>query len=340
MLALVVKGLVERGYPVEIYTSTNKPGFLSNIEGVKYHKVYYDFSENKIKTSLLFIFAQVTSFLAVLRYCFEKEVTIYINTIYPFGAAIGAVVTRKRLVYHVHEQPVKKNIISSFATLILTKFVQKSIYVSRYLYENSPLGNDKKELIYNALDPEFTLRAEKLLFNNQSYNVLMICSLRIFKGVMVFKDIASILSQYSFTLVVNGSDAEINSFFQGVYLPANLEIFSSKKDVHPFYKKADLVLNLSLPDMWIESFGLTVLEAMTYGIPVIVPQVGGITELVEDGVEGFKVDARNKELLISKIIQVFSDKQSYKVLSKNAKKKAGFFSYSRMIDGVERVINC
>lgn len=339
MLSLIIKGLATQGYQIDLYTSLNRSGFLTNIEGIKSHCIYYEFSKNKIKTTFFLLYAQVTSFLAVLRYCFKKDVTVYINTIYPFGAAIGAVITRKRLIYHVHEKPVKQSIISSFALIILNKFAHKAIFVSRYLHDNSSLREEKKELVYNALSPEFTLRAEHFIHNSITCNILMICSLRKFKGVLEYIEIASVLSKYSFTLVVNGTEVEIESFFRGIDLPKNLEIFSSKTDVHPFYEKANLVLNLSIPALWIESFGLTVLEAMTYGIPVIVPQVGGITELVEDGVNGYKIDARNKEVLISKINQICSDKQHYFFLSANAKKKAGFFSYARMIDGIERVIN-
>jgi glycosyltransferase involved in cell wall biosynthesis len=330
MLSLIIKGLVARGYQIDLYTSLNRSGFLSNIEGVKSHYIYYEFSKNKLKTTFFLIYAQVTSFLAVFRYCFKKDVIIYINTIYPFGAALGAVITRKRLIYHVHEKPVIQSIISSFALIILNKFAQKAIFVSRYLYDNSSLRKEKKELVYNALSPEFTLRAEQFVHDSITYNILMICSLRKFKGVLEFVEIASVLSKYSFTLVVNGTDEEIVSFFRGLDLPKNLEIFSSKTDVHPFYEKANLVLNLSLPDLWVESFGLTVLEAMSYGIPVIVPQVGGIAELVEDGINGYKVDARDKEVLISTINQICSD---------NAKKKAGFFSYAKMIDGVVKTLH-
>jgi glycosyltransferase involved in cell wall biosynthesis len=85
--------------------------------------------------------------------------------------------------------------------------------------------------------------------------------------------------------------------------------------------------------------GRIVLEAMSYGIPVIVPQVGGIAELVEDGINGYKVDARDKEVLISTINQICSDKQHYLFLSDNAKKKAGFFSYAKMIDGVVKTLH-
>jgi L-malate glycosyltransferase len=338
MLALVIKGLVARGYQIDLYTSLNRSGFLSDIDGVRSHCIYYDFSNNRFKTIFLFVYAQIASFISVFRYFFKKDVTVYINTIYPFGAAIGAAITAKRVIYHVHEKPVKQNIISSLAMFVQAKSAHRAIFVSKYLYDNSSLDRDKKELVYNALSPEFTSRAEKFMRKGFSDNILMICSLRIFKGVLEFVGIATVLSECKFTLVVNGTDNEIASFFKGVTLPANLEIFSSRSDVHHYYENAGLVLNLSIPTLWVETFGLTVLEAMSYGIPVIVPEVGGISELVDNGVEGYKVDARNKEMLISKINQLCSDKQEYLRFSANAKKKAAAFSYSRLIERIEQVL--
>jgi L-malate glycosyltransferase len=338
ILALIVKGLLARGYSVEVFTSLNRKGFLSDMDGVRYHNIYYNFSNNRIKTSLLLVYAQLASFFTVVKYCFESNVTVYINTIYPFGAAIGAALTRKRLIYHVHENPIIKSIISSFAMFVLNNLANKAIYVSMYLYNNSTLKESKKELVYNALSSEFVMTSEQAVYKKKSTNILMICSLRTFKGVFIFVEIAAVLDQYSFTLVVNGTNDEIVSFFKGITIPGNLEIFSSKQNVHPFYQKAHLVLNLSIPDLWIETFGLTILEAMTYGIPVIVPPVGGISELIDDGIEGFKVDARDKELLISKIREVFSDDMKYQTLSKNAKKKSMSFSSTRLIDSVEKII--
>jgi glycosyltransferase involved in cell wall biosynthesis len=218
-------------------------------------------------------------------------------------------------------------------------FADKSIYVSRYLLNNSGLKNEKKILIYNSLSPDFIQKAKGTFNKNIPNNILMICSLRKYKGVFVFCEIASKLPQFSFTLVVNSTDEEIKTFFKGEVLSENLKIFSHTTDVDSFYRSAHLVLNLSLPDMWIESFGLTALEAMTYGIPVIVPKVGGIAELVDEGIQGYKVDARDMELLITKINQILSDKKNYPLLSANAKKKALFFSYSQFIADIEQVIS-
>ena len=58
----------------------------------------------------------------------------------------------------------------------------------------------------------------------------------------------------------------------------NLQIISRRNDVTPFYNEASIVLNLSDKQRFVETFGLTALEAMSAGLPVIVPTEGGIAE--------------------------------------------------------------
>ena len=47
---------------------------------------------------------------------------------------------------------------------------------------------------------------------------------------------------------------------------------------------------------------MAILEAMAYGLPVIAPKVGGIVEIIEDGVDGFLVSGRNAEDFAEKCI--------------------------------------
>jgi len=48
---------------------------------------------------------------------------------------------------------------------------------------------------------------------------------------------------------------------------------------------------LVVPSQWLETGPLVVLEAFAAGIPVIGSRLGGISELVTDGVDGILVDA-------------------------------------------------
>ena len=53
-----------------------------------------------------------------------------------------------------------------------------------------------------------------------------------------------------------------------------------------------------------EGFGLTVLEAMSSGLPVIATKVGGLPELVKDGVNGFLVNPRDPRSLADAMIKL------------------------------------
>ena len=339
VLSLVIKGLVEKGYRIDLFTSSTSNGFLSNIYGITYHNIYYRFSKNKILTFILFIVAQISFFFSVIRYFFEKNTLIYVNTILPFGAALGAVFARKKLVYHVHEKPVNSNALQSIAMRIFRLCAQRTIFVSKYLFDQYQLSSEKY-LIYNSLAQEFYSIAEKHSVKlNEPLNILMICSLKVYKGINEFKELAKYLPQYNFTLILNSSKNEVLAFYSGTKVPKNMEILSTQTNLHPFYEKANLVLNLSRPDLWVETFGLTALEAMAYGIPVIVPPVGGIAEIIESGIQGFKVDSRELNLLIDRINQTFGDKHKYMDMSRNAKEKSLFFSYTKMFEEIENVIN-
>jgi len=340
ILALIIKGLVEKGYIIDLYTSGHK-GFLSGIENVNKHTIYYNFWDKlKILTFAVFLFAQVRYFLKVLKYIGKKDTIFYINTILPFGATLGAILIKKNVIYHVHENPVKKNPVNNISLKVFNKYANKTIFVSEYLLNSFNIKESKKILVYNAISPKFVEQAQHhILQMNEPYNILMVCSLRVYKGVLIFTELADRLPGYNFSMVLNSNDIEIKKFFKNITMPKNLSIYPTQTNLHPFYSKANLVLNLSIPDLWVETFGLTALEAMVYGIPVIVPPIGGISEIIEDGKQGYKVDSRNIEELINKIQLVFDSKKAYYKMSFESKLKANCFSYSNMIEAIDNVIS-
>jgi glycosyltransferase involved in cell wall biosynthesis len=67
----------------------------------------------------------------------------------------------------------------------------------------------------------------------------------------------------------------------------------SRTDLPRWYRSADL---LACP-AWYEPFGLTPLEAMACGVPVVAYAVGGFTDTVVDGVTGHLVPARDHRAL-------------------------------------------
>ena len=75
-----------------------------------------------------------------------------------------------------------------------------------------------------------------------------------------------------------------------------------------------------LPSL-IESFPFCILEAMSSGVAVIASNVGGIPEIIEDGVDGLLVPPGNPEILAKKLLFLLNNENERKKISKNAREK-------------------
>ena len=88
-----------------------------------------------------------------------------------------------------------------------------------------------------------------------------------------------------------------------------------------FYKKADIFVIPSIDlDGKTEGLGVVTMEAMSSGIPVVGSDVGGIPDVIRDGINGFLVPEKSPEVLSSQIIKLLNDKKTYEAFSKNGRK--------------------
>lgn len=226
-----------------------------------------------------------------------------------------------------------------FLMFVIKCTADEVIYVSDYLRKQEFMEGKSCLTIYNALPEEFTIKSSTFIKEYEgTKRILMLCSLKGYKGVMEFCQLASILPDYQFTLILNSDRNSIDHYFRHAVIPDNLLIHAAQKDVHLFYQETDLVLNLSHPEQWIETFGMTILEAMSYGLPVIVPPVGGIAELVVEGFNGFKIDVRSLDYIKQQIEMVFNNRSFYNYLSANARIKSLDYNIHRFHTQICEVI--
>ena len=78
---------------------------------------------------------------------------------------------------------------------------------------------------------------------------------------------------------------------------------------------------------------------MYYKKPVIVPPVGGVTELIAHGVHGYQVDSRNIQTLVRRIRQMAESKDLYEVMSDAAYRRACSFKSSHFSKEILSVFN-
>ena len=91
-----------------------------------------------------------------------------------------------------------------------------------------------------------------------------------------------------------------------------------RSELRYFYSAADVFVTMP----WYEPFGITPVEAMACGVPVIGARVGGVQYSVEDGRTGFLVEAKNADALARRLAHVFSNPSIPRLLGKRGRRRA------------------
>ncbi len=207
-------------------------------------------------------------------------------------------VIKAKLVYHLHNE---KLTTQTPEYLNIYEAASRIICVSNYIKDSVKSINHhdaKCVTVYNGIDlMAFSAKHHQISRNRLGLNdcdFVMIYSGRINpeKGIKELTEAMNKLTDYPhIKLLVIGSSffgnatedddftAELRKctariqdriFFTG-YIPYH--------EVPSYLRLADLAI---VPSMWEEAFGLTVLEAMAAGLPLITTRSGGIPEICED----------------------------------------------------------
>lgn len=124
----------------------------------------------------------------------------------------------------------------------------------------------------------------------------------------------------------------------GKNLFENLDIYPRTDEVEAYYNTTSVVVNLSDKRQFIETFGMTALEAMTDGLPAIVPTEGGIAEVIEDGKNGYKIDVSEPDRIEDCIDRMLTDRSLYIRLSANALIQSQKYDMNTMVDSIMNLL--
>lgn len=317
---------------LKLYIGSDGNGCLSECH-IPIKRYWYRRTNQRVFTLFTYLISQVLLFFAMLRdRDIDRKAVIYVNTLLPIGAALFGWVTGRKVIFHVHEISITPAPLKWLLIRVARLTSQLNIYVSDAHVSALPIAGVNSRRIYNALNPEFSKRALNCFYSarrNGVFSILMITYLRDYKGVPELIALCQRLhmrSDVRFVLLVNDDHEGIERYFRERQIPSNLTIYPRAEDTTPFYSNASLLLNLSRSDECVETFGLTILEAMAFGVPVIVPPVGGPAELVIDGLQGFWVDSRNLENLERAVLELVDNERLCEVMSEACRLRALEFS--------------
>lgn len=103
---------------------------------------------------------------------------------------------------------------------------------------------------------------------------------------------------------------------------------SDPKRVARYYQAADLFVHAAKA----EAFGKTVVEAQACGTPVVATAIGGISELIEDGVTGFLTPPGDALAMATRVIELLNADKLRRRMSVEAVKWASQFSLESQAD--------
>ena len=166
--------------------------------------------------------------------------------------------------------------------------------VSRYDYDALAQEgiNHNLAVIPNGISIPKTTSKEITLPMLKDYRKRILCIARLSpqKNLELFLCLARKLNHYAFIWIGNQTEVE--------NAPDNVFFLGSIMDAHIYNSIADLFI---LPSNY-EGLPIVIIEAMSYGLPIIASDVGGIKEIVRNDINGYVLDNN---------VDSFADKISY-----------------------------
>jgi len=98
-----------------------------------------------------------------------------------------------------------------------------------------------------------------------------------------------------------------------------VKFFGWQENLSNYYNQADAFLLTSNAEGW----GLAVVEAASFGLPIIMTDVGCAGEVIKNGESGLIIPAGGKEKLVEAMLTIIEDGNLRKKLGENAKSAAG-----------------
>ncbi len=303
-----------------------RSGFIETSQ-VEHTIIGYQKHANKVVWALGMLRWYLYCFLYVM-YKARRGDVVHCNTLLTAPMLLAARLRSAQCVSHVMETRVKPPFFKRALRFFVARFADRVVFLSRYVAEVEafPQRLSASTVTYPCVDPDiyaagsrFWAASRRTAPAYRPFCVGLICSLIAHKGYREFIELARCCdpSLFSFLMVVNGEEGAFHAAVGGD-LPANLHVRFNVRDVSVVLPEMDVLLSLTDRRGWVETFGLTLIEAMAFGKPVIAPSIGAPTEFVKDGVNGFLVDERDLGSIAAILLRLRSDPAFYGLLSGSA----------------------
>lgn len=189
--------------------------------------------------------------------------------------------------------------------------------VARSVIEEG-IGSERKvEVLYNGVD------LQRFPFRKRSVGggIVSVGSLVPHKGqevlIRAMTDIRSRVPDSTLTIVGDGSErARLERLSDELDMKGAVRFTGRVADVGEYLSDADL---FALPSLEREGLGISILEAMASGLPVVATECGGIVEIVENERNGLLVPPGDSAALSNALLRLMQERELSVRMAENAR---------------------
>ncbi len=219
-----------------------------------------------------------------------------------------------------------------------SRSVSEYVCVSKELKERMKgeigIADKKLSVIYNGIDPsDFSVRGSR---TGEEIVIGSVGRLNRVKNypllIKAFNEIQKRYPKCRLEIVGGGKiERELEELVESMSLSDKVRIHGYQLDVSSFLRRFDIFVLASV----YEGLSMSLLEAISAGLPCVVTNVGGNTEIIEDGINGFVFRSEDQNGLINKMSHVIENLQSFGMENIREKARETFrakFSVEKMIE--------
>ena len=250
-------------------------------------------------------------------------------------------------IFHSYFGPLKTKIfllIERFLSLFTTRIITISPAQRKEILELGignkkkvvciPLGFDLSKFL-DCQEKRGELR-EELGLSESHLLIGIIARLVTIKGHTYFFEAAKmILDQMKTARFIVVGDGELREEFKELVKKLKIEeatfFLGFRSDLDRVYAGLDLIVLSSLN----EGLPTAIIEAMASAKPVVSTRVGGVVDLIEDGVNGLLVPPENPSQLASACLEILCDGERAKKMGREGRRRSSQFELSRLIKDIE-----
>lgn len=198
---------------------------------------------------------------------------------------------------------------------------------------NAGIKKEKLRLIYNFIDDSIlNIEAEN---TNEDY-FLFVGRLVTVKGLNYLLQAMKELPDIKLKIVGTGPEENNLKTLAKQLNLCNVEFLGYKegKELAENYKNCIATI---IPSTYLEAFGLTVIESFAYGKPVIGSNIGGISETIQNDINGKLFEVGNVTELTIAIRDMYDNQSKTEALGEKAKEDVKKYASNLYYSGLERV---